>query len=68
MTDGLVFRLFYVGDILLSGGDITAIEDAKKQITRELTMTYLGLVITFVGIQRVRETDMGRIRLRQETY
>lgn len=64
-SDGLVFLLLHVNDILLSGGDIKAIEDTKNELMREVAMNDVGPVNTFVGTQIVREPDMGRIRLMQ---
>lgn len=67
-TDGLGVILLYLGDILLSGGDIEAIEDTKRMLIGKFTMMDLGIVNTFVGIQVVPEREMGWIRLIQGKY
>lgn len=41
-TDGLIFVVLYVDDILIIGEDVVAIEDTKLMVMGHFSMTDLG--------------------------
>lgn len=56
----------YVDDLLVTGSNVSMIEDFKKQMNRNFEMSDLGKLSYYLGIEVVQE--QGYIKLKQSGY
>ena len=60
--------ILYVDDLLLSGEDLSKIEDIKCQLGKLYQMKDLGLASSYLGIQITRDQNTQAIWIDQQVY
>ena len=65
-SDTSSMRTLYVDDLLLLGGNTPVLKELKRKLTERFTMTDMGYVSLFLGMQITRERQAGTLTTSQE--
>lgn len=68
INDNYIYLLLYVDDIILSGPDLTIINECKKQLMKHFEIKDKGELRNFLGLEIKYDKEKGILNVSQEKY